>query len=258
MKVIIFGASGMVGAGVLIECLEDSRIESVLVVGRNPCGIAHPKVRETFRKDFFDFSDMNSTLAGYHACFFTLGVTSVGKTEAEYYRLTHDVTIAAARVIAEVNPGLTFCYVTGEGADSTEKGRSMWARVKGKTENDLFKMNLKAFAFRPGYIQPMKGVRSKTAWVPSVLQRLRRALSADAAAAADARHVNGECWASDDSRRRERVGVARSRERGHQLARGRRVIWATAFSFRRTHRPCTCFDHRPASVSTGRTRRGRC
>jgi hypothetical protein len=137
---------------------------SVLVVGRNPCGVAHAKVREILRKDFFDFSDMQSALTGYDACFFTLGVTSVGKTEAEYYRLTYDVTIAAARVIAEVNPGLTFCYVTGEGADSTEKGRSMWARVKGKTENDLFKMNLKAFAFRPGYIQPMKGVRSKTAW----------------------------------------------------------------------------------------------
>lgn len=164
MKVLLFGASGMVGAGVLIECIEDPRVESVLVVGRSPCGVTHPKVREMLRGDFFDFSDAKSAFAGFDACFYSIGVTSLGKTEAEYTRLTYDVTIAAARPICEMNPALTFCFVSGESTDSTERGSSMWARVKGKTENELFRMPFKAYAFRPGYIQPMKGVRSKTAW----------------------------------------------------------------------------------------------
>jgi len=152
----------MVGTGVLIECLEDTRVSEVLVVGRTPCGVAHPKVREVIRSDFFDFTDLRPALAGYDACFFCLGVSAAGKTEAAYYHLTYDLTIAAAEAIAAVNSGLTFCYVSGEGTDSSEHGRVMWARVKGKTENQLLRMPFKAYMFRPGYIHPLKGVRSKT------------------------------------------------------------------------------------------------
>jgi uncharacterized protein YbjT (DUF2867 family) len=162
MKVIVFGATGMVGAGVLIECLGDPRVRSVLVIGRHSVGISNPKLRELIRSDFFDYSDARSDLSGYDACFFCLGVSAPGMSQAAYHRLTYELTIAAAEVLVALNPGITFCYVSGEGTDSTERGRSMWARVKGKTENHLLRLPFKAFMFRPGYIQPMKGVRSKT------------------------------------------------------------------------------------------------
>jgi len=162
MKVILFGATGMVGAGVLIECLENPWVQSVLAVGRKPCSVTHPKLREVIRSDFFDYSDVATDLTGYDACFFCLGVSSAGMKETEYHRLTYELTLAAAEALADVNPGMTFCYVSGEGTDSTERGRFMWARVKGKTENHLLEMPLKAFMFRPGFIQPLKGVRSKT------------------------------------------------------------------------------------------------
>lgn len=164
MNVVIFGATGMVGTGVLIECLDDPRVRSIMVLGRQRCGVTHPKLRELIRSDFFDYGDARADLKGHDACFFCLGVSVVGKTEAEYHRMTHDITLAAAGILAELNPGLTFCYVSGEGADSTERGRYMWARVKGKTENRLLRMPLTAYLFRPGYIQPLKGVRSKTRW----------------------------------------------------------------------------------------------
>ena len=162
MNVIVFGASGMVGAGVLAECLDDPRVESVLVVGRTPCGVVHPGVRELLRTDFFSYGDIMAELKGHDACFFCLGVSSAGMKEAEYHRVTYDLTIAAAEALAALNPGMTFCYVSGEGTDSTERGRSMWARVKGKAENRLLQMPFKAYMFRPGFIQPLKGVRSKT------------------------------------------------------------------------------------------------
>jgi uncharacterized protein YbjT (DUF2867 family) len=164
MKVIIFGATGMVGGGVLIECLEDPRVRSILLVGRQPSGVTNPKLRELIRRDFFDYRDALADLTGHDACFFCLGVTSAGKTEPEYYSLTYQLTLAAAETLASVNPNLTFCYVSGEGTDSSEHGRTMWARVKGKTENALRRLPFKAFMFRPGYIQPLKGVRTKT-WV---------------------------------------------------------------------------------------------
>jgi uncharacterized protein YbjT (DUF2867 family) len=164
LKVIVFGASGMVGAGILTECVEDPRVESILVLGRTPCGVVHPKLRELIRSNFFDYSDTKADLKGHDACFFCLGVSSVGMTETAYHRLTYDLTIAAATALAELNPGMTFCYVSGEGTDSTERGRSMWARVKGMTENHLLRMSLDAYMFRPGFIQPRKGVRSKTSW----------------------------------------------------------------------------------------------
>jgi uncharacterized protein YbjT (DUF2867 family) len=163
MKVVLFGATGMVGSGVLLECLDSPRVESVLAVVRSVTGKSHPKLRELVHTDFLDFTTIAPQLSGLDACFFCLGATSAGMSEADYVRLTHDVTLAAANVLLSVSPQLTFVFVSGEGTDSTERGRSMWARVKGKTENDLLAMPFKAaYMFRPGYIQPLRGVRSKT------------------------------------------------------------------------------------------------
>ena len=162
MNVILFGASGMVGGGVLRECLGDPRIASVLAVGRRSCGVAHPKLRELLRSDLFDLDDVKDELTGYQACFFCVGVSSVGMSEAEYRRVTFDLTVAAATVIGAVNPGLTFCYVSAQGSDSSGRGRLMWARVRGETENRLFQMPFPAYTFRPGLIQPLKGVPSRT------------------------------------------------------------------------------------------------
>jgi uncharacterized protein YbjT (DUF2867 family) len=163
MNVLLFGASGMVGRGALLECLKSDRVRSVLVVGRTSCGVADPKVREIVHGDFFDFSPIRNEFAGVDACFFCLGVSSAGLSEADYHHLTYDLTLAAAKSISEVNTRLAFCYVSGTGTDSTERGRTMWARVKGKTENALLRMPFKAaFMFRPGFIQPLDGIRSKT------------------------------------------------------------------------------------------------
>ena len=162
MKVILFGATGMVGAGVLRECLRDDRVHEVLAVQRSSSGTVHPKFRELIRDDFFDYRDVRDQFRGADACFFCLGVTAVGKTEAEYHHLTFDITLAAARSLAELNPGMTFCYVSGYGTDSTERGRTMWARVKGKTENALLRLPLEAYMLRPFYIQPLGGIKSKT------------------------------------------------------------------------------------------------
>jgi len=164
MNVLLFGATGMVGDGVLHECLADPRVTSVLAVGRSPLSISHPKLRQKQRTDFFSYADLTSDLATIDACFFCLGVSSVGMTEADYYRQTFDLTLAAARALATARPGATFCYVSGEGTDSSERGRSMWARVKGKTENALLELPLKAYMFRPGFIRPRPGTRSKTRW----------------------------------------------------------------------------------------------
>ncbi len=163
MKIILFGASGMVGQGVLRECLLDPEVESVLAVGRAPTGQQHPKLRELFHQDFTDFSGIGDQLTGYDAGFFCLGVSSAGMSEAAYRHVTYDFTLAAAQVLAQGNPGMTFIYVSGTGTDSTERGRSMWARVKGATENALLKLPFKAaYMFRPGFIQPLHGIKSKT------------------------------------------------------------------------------------------------
>lgn len=162
MKVILFGTSGMVGQGVLRECLLDPEVVQVLSIGRTPLNQTHPKLREIIHKDFTDFTAIESELAGYDACFFCLGVSSAGMSEADYRRVTYDFTLAAARTLARRNPSMTFIYVSGAGTDSTEKGRMMWARVKGKTENDLLKLPFKAaYMFRPGAIQPMDGITTK-------------------------------------------------------------------------------------------------
>ncbi|OKO69692.1 epimerase [Bradyrhizobium sp. NAS80.1] len=169
MRVIVFGATGMVGQGVLRECLIDPGIERVLVVGRSPTGVRNAKLTEIIHGDFMDYSTIEVRLTGFDACFFCLGVSSIGMNEERYRHLTYDITLAAATTLARLNPQMTFVYVTGAGTDSTEQGALMWARVKGKTENDLFRLPFKgAYMFRPGAIQPLHGARSKTAWVQAV------------------------------------------------------------------------------------------
>lgn len=163
MKIILFGATGMVGQGVLRECLADPEVENVLVIGRNSCGADDPKVREIVRDDLFEYGDIENMLAGYDACFFCLGVSAAGMSEDAYTKITYDLTLTVAQTLARINPRMTFIYVSGHGTDSTEQGRTMWARVKGKTENDLLKLPIEsAYMFRPAFIQPMHGIRSRT------------------------------------------------------------------------------------------------
>jgi uncharacterized protein YbjT (DUF2867 family) len=169
MKVILFGATGMVGQGALREWLLDAEVESVLVVGRSPTGQRNAKLREIVHDNFLDYSAIESRLIGYDACFFCLGVSSVGMNEERYRQLTYDITLAAARTLARLNPQMVFVYVTGRGTDSSERGSLMWARVKGKTENDLLKLPFRAaYMFRPAGIQPLHGIRSKTSWVQAI------------------------------------------------------------------------------------------
>jgi uncharacterized protein YbjT (DUF2867 family) len=163
MNVIFFGATGMVGQGALRECLLDPNIHQVLSIVRSPSSQRDPKLRELVHTDFFDYTSIEPQLTGFDACFFCLGVTSAGLSEANYTRLTHDLTLSAATTLARLNPQMTFLYISGSGTDGTERGRSMWARVKGKTENDILKLPFKAaYMFRPGFIQPLHGIRSKT------------------------------------------------------------------------------------------------
>ena len=163
MNVILFGATGMVGQGVLRECLLAPDVERILSIVRNPSGQQHAKLREIVLNDFFDLSPIEPELSGYDACFFTLGVSSAGLPEAQYHHLTSDLTMTAAQSLARLNPNMTLIYVSGAGTDSTESGRSAWARVKGKTENALFRLPFKAaYMFRPGFIQPLHGAVSKT------------------------------------------------------------------------------------------------
>lgn len=182
MRVIVFGVSGMVGHGVLDACLRDARVDDILVVGRRPLNLRHPKVREVVHTDFTDFTAIQGEFEGLDACFFCLGVSAAGRSEEEYTRITYDYTLAAARAVGADNPSLTFAYVSGEGTDSTEAGRSMWARVKGRTENALLAMPFHAYMFRPGYIRPQRGAVSGTAayrwmyrltsWLYPLLHRL--------------------------------------------------------------------------------------
>jgi uncharacterized protein YbjT (DUF2867 family) len=161
IRAIITGATGMVGEGVLHECLLHPHVEAILVINRKPCGYTHSKLKEIIHSDFFNFSSIENQLIGYNACFFCLGVSSIGLKEDTYYKLTYTLTLHVAETLSKLNPGMTFCYVSGAGTDSSEKGRSMWARVKGKTENDLMKLSFKqVFAFRPGFIKPTKGLKN--------------------------------------------------------------------------------------------------
>jgi uncharacterized protein YbjT (DUF2867 family) len=162
MRVVLFGATGMVGQGVLRECLRDPGVESVITVGRSPMGQQNPKLRDVVHGDFTDFSGIEADLKGRDACYFCLGVASSGMKEADYERVTYQFTLAAAETLSRLNPSMTFIYVSGSGTDSSERGRMMWARVKGRTENALLRLPLNAYMFRPGFIEPMDGIRSKT------------------------------------------------------------------------------------------------
>ncbi|HUX28268.1 MAG TPA: NAD-dependent epimerase/dehydratase family protein [Terracidiphilus sp.] len=162
MRVLIFGATGMVGQGVLRECLADPEVEEVVTVGRSATGAEHPKLHEIVHRDMSNCIGIEADLAGFDACLYCLGVSSSGMKESDYERVTYGFTLAAAEVLSRLNPGMTFIYVSGAGTDGTEQGRIMWARIKGRTENALLRLPLKAYMFRPGLIEPMDGIRSKT------------------------------------------------------------------------------------------------
>lgn len=164
MKAIITGSTGMIGKGVLLECIDDPRVQEVLLINRNPIGISHPKVKEVIHKDFGDFTAIKDQLKDYDACFHCMGVSSAGMNEKKYTEITYSTTKALASALLEINPGMVFIYVSGSGTDSTEKGNVMWARVKGKTENMIFNLGFKdVYAFRPGAILPERGIKSRTA-----------------------------------------------------------------------------------------------
>ena len=163
MKVLLFGATGMVGQGVLRECLRDPAVTLVETVGRTTTGMADPKLREIAHADLSDYRSIEGSLGGFDACFWCLGVTSAGMSEADYERVIYTFTMAAAETLARLTPRMTFVFVSGAGTDSTERGRLMWARVKGKTENALLRLFPSSYMFRPGFIQPLDGIRSKTA-----------------------------------------------------------------------------------------------
>jgi len=162
MKVLIFGATGMVGQGVLRECLRDPEVELAVTIGRTATGMRDAKLKEIVHGDLGNYAGIEKELTGFDACFFCLGVSSTGMKEAEYERITYGFTLAAAETLSRVNPGITFIYVSGAGTDSSGKGRIMWARVKGRTENALLRLPLKAYMFRPGLIEPLDGIQSKT------------------------------------------------------------------------------------------------
>ncbi|SEW54150.1 Rossmann-fold NAD(P)-binding domain-containing protein [Chitinophaga arvensicola] len=165
IRAIITGSTGMVGEGVLHECLQHPDVTAVLVINRKPCGVQHPKLKEIIHEDFYDMLPIAAQLHDYNACYFCLGVSSVGMKEAAYKRVTYDLTMELAKTLAALNSDMTFCYVSGGGTDSTEKGRSMWARVKGKTENDLLKLPFKAaYMFRPGFMLSSDGMKNTQAF----------------------------------------------------------------------------------------------
>ena len=160
MKAIITGATGMVGEGVLLECLGNPAVQEVLVINRKPGGVSHPKLREIIHGDFFNLEPIEGQLAGFDACFFCLGVSSVGMSQAEYKHVTYDLTLNVAQLLAKLNPAMTFCYVTGAGTDSSEQGRTAWARVKGATENALIRLFKQSYMFRPGFMKPTPGQKN--------------------------------------------------------------------------------------------------
>ena len=160
IKVIITGATGMVGEGVLLECLAHPDVESVLVINRKPGGVSHPKLKEIIHRDFFDLAPITAQLAGYNACFFCLGISSVGISAEQYRRTTYDLTLNVGQALAKLNPDLTFCYVTGKSTDSTGQSKMEWARIKGETENALLKLFKNAYMFRPGAMKASPGQKN--------------------------------------------------------------------------------------------------
>jgi len=163
LRVIIIGSTGMVGKGALLECIDSPDVESILLINRNPIDVQHSKVKEIILKDLFNLPSLRENLKGYNACFFSLGVTSVGANEADYTRIMYELPMLMAKELKDLNPDMTFCFVSGAGTDSTEKGTTMWARVKGRAENDLIKLGFKkAYMFRPGLIISRRGIKSRT------------------------------------------------------------------------------------------------
>jgi uncharacterized protein YbjT (DUF2867 family) len=163
VNVLLFGATGMVGQGVLRECLLDPGIPLVQTLGRSAKGVQHAKLREVVHSDLWHYESIQTQLSGFDACFFCLGMSSSGMSEENYERVTYGITMAAAEILSRLNPGMTFIYVSGSGTDSSERGRIMWARVKGKTENALLRLPFKAaYMFRPGIIEPLYGTKSRT------------------------------------------------------------------------------------------------
>jgi hypothetical protein len=165
-KAIVTGATGMVGEGVLLECLNHPAVEQVLVINRKPGGISHAKLREIIHADFLNLAPIEPQLMGYDACFFCLGISSVGISQQEYKRITYDLTLNVAQVLAKGNPDMTFCYITGAGTDSTEQGRVAWARVKGATENALIRLFKRAYMFRPGFMKATPGQKNLKSFYP--------------------------------------------------------------------------------------------
>ena len=206
----------MVGQGVLRECLQDPGVERVLAIGRSAAGQRHGKLRELLVKEFADFSTIERDLSGHDACFFCLGITSAGMSEADYRRVTYDIALAAGRTLVKLNPGMTFIFVSGAGADSSEQGRVMWARVKGATENALLALPFKGvYVFRPAAIQPLHGIRSKTTWI-NVAYAVLGPLSVWKTLFSELCDDDGAGGTRDDQRRPPRRAEARARESGYQ------------------------------------------
>ena len=179
INVIVTGSTGMVGEGVLHECLQHPAVDRVLVLNRKPCGVVHPKLTEILHPDFLNLAPVEQHLRGFNACFFCSGVSSVGMRETEYSHVTFDLTLHVATTLARLNPAMAFCYVSGSGTDSTERGKIMWARVKGRTENALLKLPFRgAYMFRPGYMRPTPGMKNTLKmyayidWLYPVLRRV--------------------------------------------------------------------------------------
>jgi len=178
VNILIFGATGMIGQGVLRECLRDPDVAVVKAIGRSATGVSHPKMRDVLHRDMGSFAAIESELRDVDACFFCLGVTSAGLTEAAYASVTYDIPVAAATMLAQLNPSMTFILVSGAGADSSERGRVMWARVKGKAENAILRMPFKGYVFRPAVVQPMHGIKSRAAIYNGAYLLLRPLMSA--------------------------------------------------------------------------------
>jgi uncharacterized protein YbjT (DUF2867 family) len=168
MNVLLFGATGMIGQGVLRECLSNPDVRTVVAVGRHASGQQHQKLRDVVAADLMDLSGLEPQLKGFDACFFSLGVSALGMTEEQYARVTYDLTLSVARTVGRLNPAITFIYVSGRGTDRTERGRAMWARVKGRTENALLALPFPTYMFRPGAIIPLHGIRSRTGWYNAI------------------------------------------------------------------------------------------
>ncbi len=198
MKVILFGASGMVGQGALRECLLDPKVTNILSIVRSSTGQQHPKLREIVHKDFFNFAAIEAELPGFDACYFCLGVSSAGMSEESYRRVIYDITLAAAQTLVRLNSHMTFVYVSGAGTDSSERGRAMWARVKGQTENALLRLPFKAaYMFRPAVIVPLHGIKSRTRLYRAFYAVLGPLLPPVGTSHAEVCHHNRETGAGD-------------------------------------------------------------